>query len=630
MKKVVRRATALRSGARSMAYSAPVRGVVRKVMTSPAGSPVRRVVESKGLDGAARRLMSEQLPAGKYYAKLTIHDWQKHRGRSFRLLQGSTVVYGNEIEPPARGSALEYRNIIVTSKDPARFSLDIDASYSLKVGRGAFTTPQQVAYDEKYGVEQHGDVFYSVRGNTTDPSRLLVTFPGFGPSTSRISYAVSYLKDLDGEDLKDTLMVCFQDRYLVSGSYMLVDNGGRPLYSRVHRVIDELMTRHGIAEQHVMFFGASKGGSIAITYARDFPQAHLLLAVPQMNLPYYFNKPFFKDSLFRMAAFRELGQPQDLLRQYFAEGRRIDYFYTNDDELSNHSLIELVQDVENLTKYRVGGVHGAVAKNALPAILGVMRRFIAPRSERALGCDGLRTFAEGESVRLQLRLDDSSRDLPANANSFVEGSLGRTRFLQMISGHGYAFVKYIDDSQRLYPAYDRLVDIDRVTVLDASGDRYSGPLPEKIAVDGAEPADLDLTTAPLRVESGGVREYVVLDDRQVGRFRYRSAQVAPDGDTLEVHVTSHVDDDGDTPPVASGERVRFVARVAPRDSGALVHLFVLRLVVAAGVSRLRVVVEGGLEGSEVVPALQDIGWDDVDLVLDVASTSGPAEIRDAD
>jgi hypothetical protein len=622
MKKVIRRAAALRSGARDLAYSAPVRAAVRSVMSTQAGAPVRRVVDSKGLDGAARRLMSEKLPAGAYYAKLTIHDWERHRGRSFRLSQGPTVVYGNEIEPPARGSALEYRNIIVTSKDTGRFSLDIDAAFTLKIGHGAFTTPQQIEYDEKYGVEQHGDVFYSVRGNTTNPSKLLVTFPGFGPSTSRISYAVSYLKDLDEHDLSDTLMVCFQDRYLVSGSYMLVDNGGRPLYDRVHRVIDEFVRRHEIAQHDVLFFGASKGGSIAITYAKEFPQAHLLLAVPQMNLPYYFNKPFFKDSLFRMTQLRELEQPQELVRRYFAEGRKIDYFYTNDDELSNHSLIELAHDVENLTKYRVGGVHGAVAKNALPAMLGVMRRFLAPRSEHALGCVGLRTFVEGDSVRLQLRLDDSSKDLPTEANSFVEGRLGRTRFLQILSDHDYPFVKYMDTSQRLFPAYDRLVDIDRVTVLDASGDRYSAPLPEKIAADGAEPADLELTTAPLQLETDGVQEYAVVDDTRLGRFRYRSARVAPGGDTLEVHVASTLDAVGGEPLVASSDRVRFVAHVAPKGVGDLAHLVVLRLVVAAGVSRLRCVIEGGLAGSETARALRDVPWDDVELVVDDMVTDG--------
>lgn len=93
------------------------------------------------------------------------------------MLQGSSVVYGNEVEPPARGFPLEYRNIVVTSSDVAEFKLDINAPYELKIGRGAFTTPQQVKYDAQYGVKQYGDVFYSLRGNTVNPKKLLITFP---------------------------------------------------------------------------------------------------------------------------------------------------------------------------------------------------------------------------------------------------------------------------------------------------------------------------------------------------------------------------------------------------------------------------------------------------------------------
>lgn len=172
-------------------------------------------------------------------------------------------------------------------------------------------------------------------------------------------------------------MVCFQDRYLAAGSYMMVDNAGRPLYGRVWQAIEDLRTRFGIDPAQMLFFGASKGGSIAIHYAKDFPAAQLLLAVPQMNLPYYFNKPFFRDNLFRNRALHDVQQPEDSLREYFAEERRIDYFYTNSDELSNHSLIELVQDVPNLTKYRIDGVHSDVARAALPAMLGIIRGFWA-------------------------------------------------------------------------------------------------------------------------------------------------------------------------------------------------------------------------------------------------------------
>lgn len=204
------------------------------------------------------------------------------------------------------------------------------------------------------------------------------------------------------------MMVCFQDRYLAAGSYMMVDSAGRSLYERVWSVLDGLRSEHNIDESQMLFFGASKGGSIAINYAKDFPQAHLLLAVPQMNLPYYFNKPFFRDNLFRNNAIRTSEQPESLLRQYFAEGRKIDYFYTNSDELSNHSLIELAHDVPNLTKYRVDGGHSAVARAALPSMLGIMRNFLHGAKNKTFRCENIRSYARGGNVLAQARVDNQA------------------------------------------------------------------------------------------------------------------------------------------------------------------------------------------------------------------------------
>ncbi|MDR6989384.1 hypothetical protein J2Y66_003899 [Paenarthrobacter nitroguajacolicus] len=408
---------------RAAAYSPAGSELARAVLASDADSPVRRIIKAKGWDGKIRRLASDNLPQGIYFAKLTLRNWELCKGQQFRLFQDGKVVYGNMVEPPARGYPLEYRNIMVSSDDASRFTVDIDVPFEVKIGRGAFTTPQQLKYDEQYGVEQHGDVFYSLRGDTASPKKMLVTFPGFGPSTTRISYAVSYLKDLTETDLQDTLMVCFQDRYLVAGSYMMVDNAGRPLESRVGGAIEGLRRRFHIDPSNMLFFGASKGGSIAIQYAKDYPRAGLLLAVPQMNLPYYFNKPFFKDNLLQNRSLRDIEQPEDRLRGYFAEGRKIDYFYTNSDELSNHSLIELAADVPNLSKYRINGEHSEVARTALPAMLGVIRRFLNGPVDEVFGCEEMRTFRHGETLQVQVRIDPTGSGI-TGANWFLGGVQG--------------------------------------------------------------------------------------------------------------------------------------------------------------------------------------------------------------
>lgn len=599
---------------KAAAYSKFGTDVARRILASPADSVVHKYVKTKGLEGSVRRLASESLPPGLYFAKLTIKQWEKHRGKPFRLLQGSSVVYGNEVEPPARGFPLEYRNIVVTSSDVTEFKLDINAPYELKIGRGAFTTPQQVKYDAQYGVKQYGDVFYSLRGNTVNPKKLLITFPGFGPSTSRISYAVSYLKDIKEADLRDTMMVCFQDRYLAAGSYMMVDSAGRSLYERVWSVLDGLRSEHNIDESQMLFFGASKGGSIAINYAKDFPQAHLLLAVPQMNLPYYFNKPFFRDNLFRNNAIRTSEQPESLLRQYFAEGRKIDYFYTNSDELSNHSLIELAHDVPNLTKYRVDGGHSAVARAALPSMLGIMRNFLHGAKNKTFRCENIRSYARGGNVLAQARVDNQASKI-RGANWYLEGSLGRTKFMHLLTEHSYQFLKFTSDSQVLAAAYDPIEAMSGLTALEANGSRWTSSLPEPLTRGPKQSPGAVLSFDELVLTSTSPREYVVLDGDTHGKYRYRSYEVDPAGDTMEVHFVKDAALSVDTMLEANGKnRTSYVAVVEPLANWNLADLVALRFVIKAGAERLRIVLHDSSKRQMAMALLSQVDWKNSQVV----------------
>ncbi|MDR6639844.1 hypothetical protein [Paenarthrobacter nitroguajacolicus] len=599
---------------KAAAYSELGTSLARRIMSLPSEHRVSKFVQTKGLDGSLRRIASESLPPGLFFAKLTISNWEKHRGKQFRLLQDSEVAYGNEIEPPARGFPLEYRNIVVTSNDVSRFSLDIDAPYELKIGRGAFTTPQQLKYDHQYGVEQHGDVFYSLRGNSTNPKKLLITFPGFGPSTSRISYAVSYLKEVTKADLKDTLMVCFQDRYLAAGSYMMVDSAGRSLYERVWAVLEGLRSQYDVDESQMLFFGASKGGSIAINYAKDFPQATLLLAVPQMNLPYYFNKPFFRDNLFRNASICSAEQPEALLRQYFSEGRKIHYFYTNSDELSNHSLIELAHDVPNLTKYRVDGGHSAVARAALPSMMGLIRTFLAGEKAKEFKCENVRSYARGDSVLAQARVDSAASRI-VGANWYLEGTLGRTKFLHLMTEHSYRFVKFTSDNQVLAAAYDPIEDIAGITAWETNGTRWSSTLPEPLVRGARQSPRGNFDFHALNVNSRQPRNYVALDGDTFGRYRYRSLELDTAGDTMEVHFVKDIADDVDYMlEKTEGHQTSHVAIVEALNGWALVELVALRFVIASKATRLRIVVHDVNFRQEALKLLSKVDWKDKHLV----------------
>lgn len=602
--------------AKRIAYSPLVRNAARTVLRSDAAKPVRNVLADKGLEGHLQRFTSESLPLDKYFAKLTIENWEQFNGQSFRLYQESTVAYGNEIEPPAKGFPLEYRNLIVTSTDLADFTLDIDSPYTLQIGKGAFTTPQQVSYDKQYGVEQHGDVFYSMRGNTTSPKKLFITFPGFGPSTSRISYAVSYLKGITEAELSDTLMICFQDRYLAAGSYMLVDNAGRSLVDRVNEVLQSFIDKHNIPQDQILFFGASKGGSIAVQYADRYPEAQLLLAVPQMHLKYYLDKPFFKDNIYTESGMHSVPQPESLIRRYFDEGRRIDYFYTNSDEQSNFSLIEAVSGVPGLTKYRIDGNHGDVAKKALPTMLGIIRRFVSDSSlKNDLVAEDIRVFDDGDTLGVQIRIDDAWSP-SGTANWYLQNTLGHTQFLQMLTEHDLPFVKYTNPDQRLIPDLDRADSEWALVAVDESGNHWEGRLPEqpRMPVGGTE--KWPLSTGKLRLDANTPLEHFIVSGSDISTFVYKSRRGIGQVSAIDMYVVDDINEI-DLNEYSMNSESRYVAAIETEALGPHLALMIDRLSVisaceARNVSDLRSASHSEVVGVYLDPNMGDLPSECVD------------------
>lgn len=569
------------SRTKALAYSPHVRNVARKVVTA---EPIRRIAEDKGLDGHLRRFAAETLPDGKYFAKLTIPDWKQVEGQPFRLLHDNVVVYGNIVEPPPLNFPLEYRNIVVDSELASEFELDIDIPYTLQIGHGSFSTPQQVDYDKRHGIKQHDDIFYSTRGNRTKPKRILFTFPDFSNSASRLSFHVEYLDQLSDAELSETLVVCFQDRYLTAGSYMTIDNSARSLTERVNAVIDGLVSQHHIAADQVMFFGISKGGSMAIHYAENHPQARLLVVAPQMNFSYYLEAPAFRDNLGRVPQLRATVQPEQLIRTYFREGRTIDYFYTNTDERSNYSLIEMVGDVPGLTKYRFDGTSADLARTSSPATLNIIRRFLQMGRDHFTTIDEVNTFPSSDSLGVQVRIDDSNAPTGA-ANWYLESDLGRATFRQIISDHNLPFVKFTSGSQLLQPTLDNLVGFSTVVAYTEDGDRWFAPFPEGAKLHLGYSPHETLPTSRLQLNTNRPTPYAIVRDTQIGRFYYECMSGSHAADRIDIHVVQ--DESGfDLGEARQHTNARYVASVTAVQDEDLIDLMIGRLYAASACSEL--------------------------------------------
>lgn len=508
----------------------------------------------------------QTLPAGRAYALLTIKDWEKYLNEDFILTQSGEIVYGNRVEAPARGFELQYRNIVVTSTDVSDFAFNLDTEFTLEFSSLPFFTDQQLNYDDQYGVEKFGDVFYSIRGNTTDPKRIIFTFPGFGPSTTRIPYAVSYLKNLTDEELTETLMVCFQDRYLVSGTYMLSDNAGESLYPRVVAAIKDLAEKYQISDENMLFFGASKGGSIALMYAQEFPKAHLLVGVPQMNLPYYMNKPFFKNNLFRSRQIQESVQPETLLRQYIAENRKVDYFYTNNDELSNYSQIEFMSPAANVTKYRVDGVHGAVARKSLSTMLNIIRSFMGIIDSQSIKTTSFKMFEEDNYLRFQIRAN-AADDLPDDVNWYLHSKSEENNFYQMLAPHeDLSFVLITNEDQSFDTQYDALSSQLELVGFAPDGTVYTSETHEfetassKFFRNETHPSNTEISSEE------GSHQYPILNDKIFNIYGY-SPRLVEDSDTLDIYINRQAEPSENS-----------VLEIKHGHNYALLDLFVLRAV----------------------------------------------------
>ncbi|MCU4298295.1 hypothetical protein D3I60_14650 [Brevibacterium permense] len=381
-------------------------------------------------------------------------------------------------------------------------------------------------------------------------------------------------------------MICFQDRYLTAGSYMLIDNSGQPLTDRVNAVIDQFIEDHQIASDQIMFFGASKGGSIAIQYAENHPEAHLVVVVPQMNIRYYLDKPFFRDNLFRESQMHKLVQPEQLIRSYFRQGRRIDYFYTNSDEQSNYSLIELIGDIPGLTKYRINGRHGDVARASLPTTLGIIRRFLGTGRARSTNVEEVNTYQSGSSLGVQVRIDDSG--IPRNGvNWYLSGRIGRSGFRQILTDHSLPFIKYTADSQHLLPIIDDLSGIDGVVASSEDGDQWIASLPNSVSLDIDHAERRDFPTERLRLETSGRTTYAILRGDFVAQFNYDCRRGIGNADRIDVYVVDDLDY-SDIGEQRHRTDARFVAVVECSQNEDLLELMIQRLHVASNCSAVSV------------------------------------------
>lgn len=196
------------------------------------------------------------------------------------------VLVVNDEEIPVSGKKGKwFTNIPMNDGDV--FSLKANPEeVKLVFCKGKMYHPDQLAFDEKYGIEEYhsgkSSIYYSLSGETVEPSKILITFPGVS-NFDNINYRLSAMTSLQSR-LKNVLIVAFQDKESVFGNYMFKNTNGDLIKPIVSEFINKLVEKYNIKTSDIIFYGNSKGGSIAIDYIDTFQDSIFFIDIPQLEL----------------------------------------------------------------------------------------------------------------------------------------------------------------------------------------------------------------------------------------------------------------------------------------------------------------------------------------------------------
>ncbi|MBV8045048.1 hypothetical protein [Pluralibacter sp.] len=197
-----------------------------------------------------------------------------------------TVLIINGFEIPVSGrNGKWFTNLPVSDTDQVYLSGN-DDKVNLVFSDEKMFHPDQIAFDKKYNIQCFssigGNVYYSLSGELVNPRKCLVTFPGVS-NFDNVNYRLSAMTSLQSR-LQGILILAFQDRESVYGNYMHETSSGAPVRNIVAKFIGELCLKYNLKPRDIIFYGNSKGGSIAIDYISEFPDSRFFIDIPQMEL----------------------------------------------------------------------------------------------------------------------------------------------------------------------------------------------------------------------------------------------------------------------------------------------------------------------------------------------------------
>ncbi len=260
-----------------------------------------------------------------------------------------------------------YRNILIP---PGKKYIEINPTVDI-IDYSFSGSRNKTSREEKFINEIFSDVNFSylIKPGT---NKLIFTFSGFAQSGKLENmFPVSFNKAVDETFYKSTI-VSIIDEFDLKGTYLQYDDNYQEILEVAEKFIKAKMAEYGHPEEEVMFFGGSKGGSIASLFLDKFPKSKFILVVPQMDLlAYNKTKPNHMFPIINAVKSQNLhfiNDIESLIKSGIDSGVDIDLYLAQNDDSNTKTTIENLTTKNNTTVTISDGFHGQVMKQNLGTI----------------------------------------------------------------------------------------------------------------------------------------------------------------------------------------------------------------------------------------------------------------------
>lgn len=226
----------------------------------------------------------------------------------------------------------------IPAQDATRITLDQEnKDCELLLSDEKLFHPDQLAFNEKYNIQIHRlenvELCYSLSGDAVSPKKILVTFPGVS-NFDNVNYRLSALTSLQAR-LKHTLIIALQDKEGVYGNYLYKDSFGNLFKPVVNSLISGLRSKFSLDDNDLIFYGNSKGGSIAIDYIDSFPNSAFFIDIPQLDLYNYLSQ----NELMRFSLGTEAREKYNFIKYLpSVNNKNVTYSFAENDHDASRNL----------------------------------------------------------------------------------------------------------------------------------------------------------------------------------------------------------------------------------------------------------------------------------------------------